>query len=276
MLMLSGSRRGSHPPAPTDPGVTISTLCRIRHSGKHARRVRRAAWGTDRWQHRHRAPGRLNHVGCHREILQRRRRPAGLASARIDLASANFRTPRSHHVARCSARLLLGLLSQHGPGGPLRRGDDEQLRGDAHGGELRGNPGLNGFGVPDLVDGWEQGWHQQRETGHLTNCYLVRRMAPQVEVDQQASPSAVADSVQFGVHASPVVARDVAEQFVASGRQVHGGPRGGPGKDALTRVSAARTRGFAHAPRLVDFAIGADGSGCGRWASPRSATSPTA
>ena len=62
------------------------------------------------------------------------------ASARIDLASANFRTPRSRHVARCSARLLLGLLSQRGPGGPLRRGDDEQLRGDAHGGELRGIP----------------------------------------------------------------------------------------------------------------------------------------
>src|SRR6478672_7960140 len=38
----------------------------------------------------------------------------------------------------------------------------------------------------------------------------------------------------------PVVARDVAEHFVASRRQVHGGPRGGPGKDAVTGVSAAR------------------------------------
>jgi hypothetical protein len=81
-----------------------------------------------------------------------------------------------------------------------------------------------------------------------------------IEVDQQASPSAVADSVPFGVHANPVVARDVAEQFIASGRQVHGGPGGGSGKDAVTRVSTARTRGFAQTARLVDFAISADGS----------------
>jgi len=32
------------------------------------------------------------------------------------------------------------------------------------------------------------------------------------------------------------------------------------GKDAVTRVSTARTRGFAHTARLVDFAISADGS----------------
>ena len=39
-----------------------------------------------------------------------------------------------------------------------------------------------------------------------------------------------------------------------------GGPGGGSGKDAVTRVSTARTRGFAHTARLVDFAISADGS----------------
>ena len=54
------------------------------------------------------------------------------------------------------------------------------------------------------------------------------------------------------------MARDVAEQFIASGRQVHGGPGGGPGKDALTRVSTARTRGFAHTARLIDSDISAD------------------
>ena len=44
-LLLSGSRRGSHPPAPTDPGVTISRLCRIRHRRESAEpRIMPSRW----------------------------------------------------------------------------------------------------------------------------------------------------------------------------------------------------------------------------------------
>jgi hypothetical protein len=44
-LSLSGSRRESHPPATTDPGVTISRLCRIRHNVEYAEaRIMPSRW----------------------------------------------------------------------------------------------------------------------------------------------------------------------------------------------------------------------------------------
>ena len=36
LAFLLGGRRGSHPPAPADPGVTISRLCRIRNRRDYA------------------------------------------------------------------------------------------------------------------------------------------------------------------------------------------------------------------------------------------------
>src|ERR1700676_4430647 len=77
--------------------------------------------------------------------------------------------------------------------------------------------------------------------------------------DSRRSTSATADSIQFRVHARPVVARDVAEQFVASWRQIDGGPGGSPGKDAVTGVSAAAARSLSPAAGLIDFVISADG-----------------
>ena len=76
-------------------------------------------------------------------------------------------------------------------------------------------------------------WPGLRPTPRLvTNGYLDCRIAPHSRLTSSEPVSGFADSVQFGVHASPVVARDVAEQFVAAWRQVHGGPGGGTGKDA--------------------------------------------
>src|ERR1700739_2890870 len=72
-------------------------------------------------------------------------------------------------------------------------------------------------------------------------------------------PLAVADGIEFGVHAGAVVAGDVAEQFVAPGRQGDGGPGGGPGTDAVTGIGAAGARGLAQAAGLIDLSISADG-----------------
>ena len=45
LQQLLGGRRGSHPPAPADPGVTISTLCRIRHRREYAEpRIMPSRW----------------------------------------------------------------------------------------------------------------------------------------------------------------------------------------------------------------------------------------
>src|SRR6478672_12471839 len=44
-LLMLGGRRGSHPPAPADPGVRVSRLCRIRHRREYAEpRIMPSRW----------------------------------------------------------------------------------------------------------------------------------------------------------------------------------------------------------------------------------------